>query len=92
MSSIAVWPGMKVNAGQVIGYVGSTGLSTGPHLHYEVYRNGRTVNPLSVSFAGTVQVQVDEKQSAAFKARLAQLKAVKAGAALQPLGTKQGVK
>ncbi|MEO6718282.1 MAG: M23 family metallopeptidase [Novosphingobium sp.] len=47
MSRIAVAPGMRVLAGQVIGYVGSTGLSTGPHLHYELYRGGRTVNPLS---------------------------------------------
>lgn len=36
-----------VRAGQVIGYVGSTGLSTGPHLHYELYRGGQKVNPLS---------------------------------------------
>ena len=50
MSRIAVRPGQHVNRGQVIGYIGSSGLSTGPHLHYEVYRNGVAVNPLSVSF------------------------------------------
>ncbi len=75
MSRIAVAPGMRVHSGQVIGYVGSTGLSTGPHLHYEVYRNGQTINPLSVSF--TFHSQVDAKQVAAFKAMLAQLKAIK---------------
>lgn len=45
MSRIAVVPGQPVRAGQVIGYVGSTGLSTGPHLHYEVREQGRAVNP-----------------------------------------------
>ncbi|MEP7222228.1 MAG: M23 family metallopeptidase [Novosphingobium sp.] len=90
MSSIAVSPGTPVRAGQVIGYVGSTGLSTGPHLHYEMYQNGRTVNPLggiSPSYARastpiqvrTVTQQVDAKQLAAFKARLAQLKAIRPG-------------
>lgn len=87
MSRIAVPSGTRVSAGQVIGYVGSTGLSTGPHLHYELYRNGAVVNPLSVRF--TVSNQVDQKELIAFKARMAQLKAVAPGAAMTSLAPQQ---
>ena len=40
--------GKRVRQGQVIGYVGSTGLSTGPHLHFGLYKKGRAINPLSI--------------------------------------------
>jgi murein DD-endopeptidase MepM/ murein hydrolase activator NlpD len=44
-------PGVAVRQGQVIGFVGSTGMSTGPHLHYEFYRSNQPVNPLAQKFA-----------------------------------------
>lgn len=82
MSRIAVSPGTSVRRGQVIGYVGSTGLSTGPHLHYEMYRNGQTVNPLSIG-AITRQAAVDPAQLAAFKSKLAQITALRANSAIR---------
>ena len=45
MSRVAVAPGQAVKRGDVIGYVGSTGLSTGPHLHYELRHNGAAIDP-----------------------------------------------
>ena len=77
MSRIASRYGQRVRQGQVIGYVGSSGLSTGPHLHYELYRNGRTINPLSVKFTTTAQLA--GRELAAFRARLVQLKSLRAG-------------
>ncbi|WP_026998913.1 peptidoglycan DD-metalloendopeptidase family protein [Eisenibacter elegans] len=50
MSAFAVRPGQKVKRGELIGYVGNTGFSTAPHLHYEVFYNGEWVNPVYYFF------------------------------------------
>ncbi len=92
MSSIAVRDGERVREGQIIGYVGSTGLSTGPHLHYEMYDHGRTINPLGSRMATTSSVvqQVDPAQVAAFKAKLEQLKKIRPGAGLGTIAMARG--
>jgi murein DD-endopeptidase MepM/ murein hydrolase activator NlpD len=77
MSRIAAHVGGFVHQGEVIGYVGSTGLATGPHLHYELYRNGVQVNPASVKYI--TRAQLSGAELAAFKSRLKSLMAVRIG-------------
>ncbi|MFK4874433.1 M23 family metallopeptidase [Novosphingobium sp. ZW T3_23] len=83
MSRIAVSRGTRVKAGQVIGYVGSTGLSTGPHLHFEAYRGGRTINPSGLRFVS--RPRIDGKEKDAFRARLNAMLGVQPGEALAPI-------
>lgn len=64
LSRIFVRPGQKVLRGQVIGYVGNTGKSTSPHLHYEVRKNGIAINPIYFFFNDLTPAQFEEMLTA----------------------------
>ena len=70
--------GERVARGDVIGYTGNSGLSTGPHLHWEVIRGGVAVNPRSFSFSSVATLSGEQLRG--FKARVAALLAVRPGA------------
>lgn len=69
LNEVTVERGKLVNAGDIIGYVGTTGYSTGPHLHFEIRKDGARTNPLNyqyIDFADkepvTVQIEIEEEE------------------------------
>ncbi len=77
--------GGRVAQGQIIGYVGMTGLATGPHLHYEMHRSGRPVDPLNVDIpAGDpIPVEARERWAAELQTRFALVERLPAAADLR---------
>ncbi|RWK52299.1 M23 family metallopeptidase [Mesorhizobium sp.] len=78
--------GTKVKAGDVIGYIGTTGLSTGPHLHFELYRNGQAIDPL-----GTVTaIATDASAVETLTERIVQVESGGKARAKNPLSSATG--
>jgi murein DD-endopeptidase MepM/ murein hydrolase activator NlpD len=59
MFKVKVHPGQVIKRGEVIGYVGNTGKSTGPHCHYEVHKNGKPVDPIYYFYNDLTPAQFD---------------------------------
>ena len=65
LSKYKVRRGQRVKRGDIIGYVGSTGRSEAPHLHYEVHKDGKTVNPINFYYGNLSPEEFEAMQRAA---------------------------
>jgi len=77
-------PGARVRQGQVIGYVGSTGLASGPHLHFAMYSHGKYVDPLKTALPRTMPLT--GSTLASFKSQLSKVDKVYAANGMGPFG------
>lgn len=87
MSRFAVRSGQTVSQGQVIGYVGSTGMSTGPHLHYEVWLRGKPTNPVGLKFIGGSQLA--GRNLGDFLSMMNRMRALTAAGSAQPATSRE---
>jgi murein DD-endopeptidase MepM/ murein hydrolase activator NlpD len=79
LSRVLVRSGQHVQRGQIVAYSGNSGLSTGPHLHFEVYRSGQVVNPRGFSFSSVAALTGAALR--AFKSHVSELLSVHPGTA-----------
>lgn len=77
-------PGVRVRQGQVIGYVGSTGLATGPHLHFAMYSHGKYVDPMKTALPRTMPLT--GSSLASFKSQLSRVDKMYAANGMGPFG------
>jgi murein DD-endopeptidase MepM/ murein hydrolase activator NlpD len=75
--AVGIHPGVHVHQGQVVAYVGATGLATGPHLHYEIWKNGQRVNPIGAKVPQGTELAGAELAS--FKSQKAHIDGLLAG-------------
>lgn len=83
--------GQAVKAGDVIGYIGTTGLSTGPHLHFELYQNGQAINPLESQVVAAVEAGSGDEAVETLVDRIIRVESGGSATAKNPLSSATGL-